>query len=33
VLSGLVRKIHRDANCVNFGSPDDLMAVESAIKT
>ena len=33
VLSGLVRKIHRDAICVNFGSPDDLMAVESAIKT
>jgi [acyl-carrier-protein] S-malonyltransferase len=33
VLTGLVRKIHRDANCVNFGSPDDLMAVESAIKT
>ncbi|HVH25834.1 MAG TPA: ACP S-malonyltransferase [Vicinamibacterales bacterium] len=32
VLSGLVRKIHRDAICVNFGSPDDLIAVESAIK-
>ena len=31
VLSGLVRKIHRAATCVSFGSPDDLAAVESAI--
>jgi [acyl-carrier-protein] S-malonyltransferase len=31
VLSGLVRKIHRDATCVSFSSPDDLAAVESAI--
>jgi [acyl-carrier-protein] S-malonyltransferase len=31
VLSGLVRKIHREAMCVSFGSPDDLAAVESAI--
>jgi [acyl-carrier-protein] S-malonyltransferase len=29
VLSGLVRKIHRDATVVNFGSPDDLASVES----
>ncbi len=28
VLSGLVKKIHRDATIVNFGSPDDLAAVE-----
>jgi [acyl-carrier-protein] S-malonyltransferase len=31
VLSGLVRKIHREATAVSFGSPDDLAAVESAI--
>jgi len=30
-LSGLVRKIHRDATIVNFGGPDDLAAVESAL--
>jgi [acyl-carrier-protein] S-malonyltransferase len=30
VLSGLVRKIHREATVVNFGSPDDLAAVEAA---
>jgi len=29
VLSGLVKKIHRDAKVVNFGSPEDLAAVES----
>lgn len=29
VLSGLVKKIHRDATIVNFGSPDDLAAVEA----
>ena len=33
VLSGLVRKIHREATSVSFGSPDDLAAVESAIKS
>jgi [acyl-carrier-protein] S-malonyltransferase len=31
VLGGLVRKIHRDATVISFGSPDDLAAVESAI--
>jgi [acyl-carrier-protein] S-malonyltransferase len=31
VLAGLVRKIHREATSVSFGSPDDLAAVESAI--
>ena len=31
-LSGLVRKIHRGATSVNFGSPGDLAAVESAIE-
>jgi [acyl-carrier-protein] S-malonyltransferase len=31
VLGGLVRKIHRTATTVSFGSPDDLAAVESAI--
>src|SRR5256884_134270 len=29
VLSGLVRKIHREATVVTFGSPDDLASVES----
>jgi [acyl-carrier-protein] S-malonyltransferase len=33
VLSGLVRKIHREATSVSFGSPDDLAAVESAIRS
>jgi [acyl-carrier-protein] S-malonyltransferase len=32
VLSGLVRKIHREARVVNFATPDDLATVESAIK-
>ena len=31
VLSGLVKKIHRDATIVNFGSPDDLAAVEGLL--
>ena len=31
-LTGLVRKIHRDATSVNFGSPGDLAAVESAVE-
>ena len=32
VLSGLVKKIHRDAVVVNFGEPDDLAAVEAAVR-
>jgi [acyl-carrier-protein] S-malonyltransferase len=31
VLSGLVRKIHRDATVVSFGSPDDVEAVEKTL--
>jgi len=31
VLSGLVKRIHRDATVVNFGSPDDLAAVEKLL--
>ena len=31
VLSGLVRKIQRDAATVSFGSPDTLAAVEAAV--
>jgi len=31
VLSGLIRKIHRDAKIASFGSPDDLAAVEQAL--
>jgi [acyl-carrier-protein] S-malonyltransferase len=31
VLSGLVRKIDREATIVNFGSPDDLAAIEPLI--
>jgi len=31
VLSGMVRKIHRDATLVHFGDPDDLAEVESAV--
>lgn len=31
VLSGLVRKIHREATVVNFGSPGDLAAIEPLI--
>jgi [acyl-carrier-protein] S-malonyltransferase len=30
VLSGLVRKIHKDATVVSFGAPDDLTLVEAA---
>jgi [acyl-carrier-protein] S-malonyltransferase len=29
VLSGLIRKIHRDASIASFGAPDDLAAVEA----
>jgi [acyl-carrier-protein] S-malonyltransferase len=32
-LGGLVRKIHREATSVSFGSPGDLAAVESAMET
>jgi [acyl-carrier-protein] S-malonyltransferase len=28
VLSGMVKRIHRDAKVVNFGSPEDLAALE-----
>ena len=31
LLSGLVRKIHRDATVISFGSPGDLEAVEKAL--
>jgi [acyl-carrier-protein] S-malonyltransferase len=31
VLSGLVRKINRDATVINFGAPDDLGAVEALL--
>jgi [acyl-carrier-protein] S-malonyltransferase len=30
VLSGLVRKIHKDATVVSFGAPEDLASVEAA---
>jgi hypothetical protein len=33
VLGGLLRKIRREATSVSFGSPDDLAAVESAVKS
>ncbi len=32
VLSGLIKKIHKDAQVFNFGSPDDLAAVEGALR-
>jgi [acyl-carrier-protein] S-malonyltransferase len=31
VLSGLIRKIHREARVANFGGPDDLAAVEDVM--
>jgi [acyl-carrier-protein] S-malonyltransferase len=31
VLSGLVRKIHRDASIASFGAPNDLAAVEALL--
>jgi [acyl-carrier-protein] S-malonyltransferase len=31
VLSGLIRKIHRDAKVVSFGRPDDLPAIEALL--
>jgi [acyl-carrier-protein] S-malonyltransferase len=30
-LSGMVRRIHREATVVNFGAPDDLAAIEPLI--
>ena len=33
VLSGLVKKIHKDARVVQFGSPDDLGAIVAACST
>jgi [acyl-carrier-protein] S-malonyltransferase len=32
VLSGLIKKIHKDAEVFNFGSPDDLAALEGALR-
>jgi [acyl-carrier-protein] S-malonyltransferase len=32
VLSGLVRKMHRDAAAFNVGGPDDLAAVASLLR-
>jgi [acyl-carrier-protein] S-malonyltransferase len=32
VLSGLVRKIHREATVASFGSPDDLAAIEPLLR-
>jgi [acyl-carrier-protein] S-malonyltransferase len=31
VLSGLVKRIQRDATLINFGNPDDLAAVEGLL--
>jgi hypothetical protein len=31
VLSGLVKKIHKDATVVSFGDPRDLEAVERTL--
>jgi [acyl-carrier-protein] S-malonyltransferase len=31
VLTGLIRKIHREARLVNFGGPDDLPAIDSLL--
>jgi [acyl-carrier-protein] S-malonyltransferase len=31
VLSGLIRRIHRDAAVVSFGTPEDLPAVEHVV--
>jgi [acyl-carrier-protein] S-malonyltransferase len=31
VLTGLIRKIHREARLVNFGGPDDLPAIRSLL--
>jgi [acyl-carrier-protein] S-malonyltransferase len=32
VLSGLVKKIHKDARVFNFAAPDDLAAVEEGLR-
>ena len=32
VLTGLVRKIHKDATVFNFAVPDDLAAIEAAVR-
>jgi len=32
VLSGLVRKLHREATSISFGNPDDLAAVERLLQ-
>jgi [acyl-carrier-protein] S-malonyltransferase len=32
VLSGLVRKIHREANVLSFGAPEDLASIETAAR-
>jgi len=32
VLSGLVKKIHKDARVFSFGSPEDLEAIEGALR-
>ena len=32
VLSGLVRKIHKDATVFSFAAPDDLAAIDSALR-
>jgi hypothetical protein len=32
VLTGLVRKIDREARTVNFGTPDDLAQVEALLR-
>ena len=33
VLSGLVRKIHKDANVLSFGMPEDLASIETAARS
>jgi [acyl-carrier-protein] S-malonyltransferase len=33
VLSGLVKKIHKDAQVFSFGSPDDLATIEGALRS
>jgi [acyl-carrier-protein] S-malonyltransferase len=32
VLSGLVRKLHKDATVLNFAAPDDFAAIEGALR-
>jgi [acyl-carrier-protein] S-malonyltransferase len=32
VLSGLVRKTHKDATVLNFAAPDDLAAIQAAVR-